>query len=74
MYVGVGIEACQEKGLHDWCICDVIGWSCGRLERAKRRVTTGGDYGSVIVRVVPTDCYMGGRCLCGSGELTWVRI
>ena len=26
--------ACQEKGLLAWCICGVIGWSCGRLGRA----------------------------------------
>ena len=45
---------CQEKGLLDWCSCDVIWWSCGRLERANRLGThggAGGDFGSVIVRV-----------------------
>ena len=46
--------ACQEKGLLDWCSCDVIWWSCGRLERANRLGTHGGacgDFGLVIVRV-----------------------
>ena len=72
--------ACQEKGLLDWGVCDVIGGSCGRLERANRLVKAGGDFGSVIVRVVsrqltvPTDCYISGRCVCGSVELTRVRI
>ena len=30
--------ACQEKGLLDWCICDVIGWSRERLGRSSRLV------------------------------------
>ena len=53
--------------LLDWCICDVIWWSCDRLGRASKLVTAGGGFGSVIVSVVsrkltvPTDCYMGGR-------------
>ena len=53
---------------------------CGRLGRANKLVTAGDDFGSVIVRVVsrsltvPTDCYMGGRCSCGSVEFTKVRI
>ena len=61
----------RNKSLLDWCICDVIGWSCGRLGfglgRASKLVTAGGGFGSVIVRVVsrqltvPTDCYMDGR-------------
>ena len=37
----------------DWCSCNVIWWSCGRLERASRLGThggAGGDFGSVIVR------------------------
>ena len=24
--------ACQEKGALDWCSCDEIWWSCGRLD------------------------------------------
>ena len=44
--------ACQEKGLLDWCICDVIGWSYGWLGTANVLVTAGSDFGSVIVRVI----------------------
>ena len=74
------VVAFQEKGLLDWCICGVIGWFCGRLGRANRLVTAGGDFRSVIVRVVSrqltvlTYCYMGVRCSCGSVELTMARI
>ena len=68
--------ACQEKGLLDWCIGDVSWWSCGRFVRANRLVTAGGDFLSVISiqLTVPTDCYIGERCSCGSVELTRVRI
>ena len=50
------------------------------MGRANRLFAVGGDFGSVIVRVVssqltvPTDCYIGGRCSCGSVEFTRVRI
>ena len=47
--------ACQEKGLLDWCICDVMWWCCGTLERANRLGMdggAGGDFGLVIVRVL----------------------
>ena len=44
--------ASQDKGLLDCCICDVIGCSCGRLGRTNMLVAAGGDFGSVIVRVV----------------------
>ena len=81
IYVGGGTDVTyQEKGLLDWRISDVNGWSCSRLGRAIRLVTAGGDFGSVIVRVVsrqltvPTDCYMGGRWSCGSAELIRVKI
>ena len=52
----------------------MVGWGANRL------ITAGGDFGSAIARVVsrqltvPTKCYMGGRCSCGSFELTRVRI
>ena len=60
----IGCRVLGNRSLLDWCICDVIGWSCGRLRRANRLVTAGGGFGSVIVRVVsrhPTDCYIGMR-------------
>ena len=52
------------------------------MGRANRLVTdgdAGGDFGSVIVRVVSRRLFgkpvmWGGRCSCGSVELTWVSI
>ena len=42
--------------------CDVIGWSCGRLERANWLGThggAGGDFGSVVVRVFNSRIWFG---------------
>ena len=50
IYIGSGRDVIGCR-----CICDVIGWSCGRLMRENRLGTDGGavcDFGSVIVRVV----------------------
>ena len=46
----IGCSCTGKKGLLDWCICNVIGWSCGRLARTDSGAD--GDFGSVIVRIV----------------------